>query len=249
MEYIYWVNMDEQKKTEILQRAKEWFSQSVATNHAINTEKLRNPKSFNINPFTALYLSNFLSGNSDPINIARALIYPRVLGTSISTTFGNAIQKFTTEVLEGFASTTSGIDIEFIDQIDGERKYCQLKSGPNTINKDDIESIAGHFKNVINLARTNNLRITHQDMIVGVIYGQPEELSTFYKGITNKHNYPVHIGQDFWYRLTGDKDFYFELVESVASMAIEANYQSELNDIIEELAKSEDIQNLSRQIK
>ena len=33
--------------------------------------------------------------------------------------------------------------------IDGEKKYCQLKSGPDTINKDDVETIAGHFKSVI----------------------------------------------------------------------------------------------------
>jgi hypothetical protein len=29
----------------------------------------------------------------------------------------------------------AGIDIEFIDAIDGRRKYCQAKLGPNTITR------------------------------------------------------------------------------------------------------------------
>tara|TARA_R110001592_G_scaffold53528_1_gene164106 strand:+ start:418 stop:663 length:246 start_codon:yes stop_codon:yes gene_type:complete len=79
------------------------------------------------------------------------------------------IQKLISELFEGFGSTTPGIDIEFIDSIDGRKKYCQLKSGPNTINHDDVETIFGHFKGTINLARTNNLNIGINDMIVGVI--------------------------------------------------------------------------------
>ena len=171
-------------KAKILENAKEWFNQTVAENHIVNTEKLIDPNEFNINPFTAVYLANFLTGNSEPESIAKALLFPRVLGTSITTTFGMGIQKFTNDVLGAFGSTTSGIDIEFIDQLDQQKKYCQLKSGPNTINKDDVVSIAGHFSNVINLGRTNNLRITHSDMIVGVIYGEGHELSSFYRSIT-----------------------------------------------------------------
>lgn len=76
-----------------------------------------------------MYLANFLTGNSSPKSIAKALIYPRILGTSITTSFGTNIQKFTNDVLDAFGSTTPGIDIEFIDRIDGHKKYCQMKSG------------------------------------------------------------------------------------------------------------------------
>lgn len=130
-----------------------------------------------------VYLANFLTGNSSPQSIAKALIYPRVLGNSITTSFGTNIQKFASDVLDGFASTTSGIDIEFIDQVEGVRKYCQLKAGPNTINKDDVESIAGHFKGVINLAKVNGLRVSYDDMVVGLIYGEAHQLSAHYKRI------------------------------------------------------------------
>jgi len=232
-------------KQDILESAKVWFRETVAQNHIANTNKLIDPKEFNINPFTAVYLANFLTGNSSPESIAKALLFPRVLGTSIATTFGNGVQQFTNNVLGAFGSTTNGIDIEFTDQIDGYKKYCQLKSGPNTINKDDVETIAGHFKGVIHLARTNNLRVTHSDMIVGVIYGEPEQLNGHYKRIASQYDFPVYIGCDFWHRLTGDENFYQDLIAAVGSVAIEADYSHEFQDILRQLSESEVIQKIS----
>lgn len=232
-------------KNQILSDAKEWFKESFAKSHIANTEKLIDPNEFNINHFTAVYLANFLTGNSDPESIAKALLYPRVLGTSVTTIFGTGIQKFTNDVLGTFGSTTNGIDIEFVDQIDGHRKYCQLKSGPNTINKDDVETIAGHFTDVIHLSRTNNLRIAHEDLIVGVIYGTPDDLSSFYKKITRVHHYPVFIGHEFWHRLTGDQDFYDDLLSAIGSVAIEADFSKEFEEVIRKLAQTEEIQSLS----
>lgn len=228
------------EKEAILQKAQIWFRESIANNHIKNTEKLSEPSQFNINPFLALYLANFLTGNSDKTSIAKALIYPRALGTSITTSFGTNIQKFTNEVLDSYGSTTSGIDIEFIDQIDNLKKYCQLKAGPNTINKDDVESIAGHLQRVINLGRTNNIRLNQDQLIVGVIYGTPTELNSHYKRIESQYNHPIHIGLDFWHRLTGDKNFYKDLASAIAEVATEADYQSELNAVIEKLAANLD---------
>ena len=107
-----------------------------------------------------------------------------MLGASITTSFGQNLQRFTSDVLGAFGSTTQGIDIEFIDQIDKQKKYCQLKAGPNTINKDDVDTIHNHFRNIRNLARTNNLQVTLQDLVVGVIYRESYQLSGHYKAIT-----------------------------------------------------------------
>lgn len=235
-----------EQRTEILQQAKAWFRDVVAANHDKNAQKLRHAKNLNINPFTATYLANFLTGNSQPESIAKALIYPRVLGTSIATSFGANMERFTTEVLRAFASTTAGIDIEFVDQKDGRKKYCQLKAGPTTINKDDVETIARHFKGVIQLARTNNLALQFDDMMVGVIYGDARALSANYKQITEHYHYPVYSGAEFWTRLTGDPDFYNALIQAIASVALEADFSSELDAIIAELAQSEAIQQLSK---
>lgn len=231
-------------KQDILEKSKQWFRDTIAVNHIRNTEKLVSPDEFKINPFLAVYLANFLTGDSSPESIAKALLLPRVLGTSITTSFGQNIQSFTNILLDAFGSTTSGIDIEFVDQVDGHKKYCQLKLGPNTINKDDVETIAGHFSGVINLARTNNIRVAHDDMVVGIIYGTQEDLNSHYQRITRQYHYPVITGKDFWHRLTGDEDFYSDLIEAIGSVAIEADYSKELERVVQELASTDEIQNL-----
>lgn len=232
-------------KQDTLEKIQRWFRESVMERHLTNTQKLTDPSKFNINPFTTIYLANFLTGNTSPESIARALLYPRVMGTSIGTTFGNSMQQFISQVLDSVGSTTAGIDIEFTDATDGFKKYCQLKAGPNTINKDDVETIAGHFTGVINLARTNNLRIAPQDMIVGVLYGEPDRLSGHYKRITKQYHFPVHVGQSFWHRLTGDEGFYFDMIRAIAEVSQEANFRDEFEAIVASLAASETIQHLS----
>lgn len=236
------------EKREILKKAQEWFKESIAKNHMKNTLKLSSIDKFNVNPFLLTYLSNFLEGNHDPKSIAKALIYPRVLGTSINTSFGTNIQKFTSTVLSSFGSTTPGIDIEFIDMVDNEKKYCQLKSGPDTINKDDVETIAGHFTSIINLARTNGEKIGFHNLVVGIIYGEQKDLNAHYKRISKQYYYDILVGNDFWYRLTGDKDFYTDLIKAIGEVAIEADFKNDLDNVIEELAKSEYIQSLSKEL-
>ena len=222
-------------KVEIIEKAKTFFRTEIADSHKKNTYKLRNLSEFTLNPFLDKYKANFLTGDDSARSIAKALVYPRVLGTSINTTFGTKLQKFCSSILDGFASTTSGIDIEFVDMIDGRRKYCQIKAGPNTINKDDVDTIDKHFLAVKNLARTNNLNIGFNDLVVGVFYGEPDELSSHYKKISQ--TYPVHIGKDFWHRLTGDEDFYYKLTNAIGDVATEYDAREVLEDVIDTLAK------------
>jgi Type II restriction endonuclease EcoO109I len=235
----------EVQQHEILEKAKDWFRDVLAKNHIQNTQKLSNPKAFNINPFLVTYLANFLTGNASAESIARALIYPRVLGQSITTSFGQNLQKFTGDVLGAFGSTTAGIDIEFVDHLDGQKKYCQLKAGPNTINKDDVATVQHHFTAIRNLARTNNLRIGVNDLVVGVLYGEPEQLSAHYKKIESLHHHPVIIGRDFWNRLTGNPDFYFALIRSFTEVAKDADSSLLLEETIKKLAASEAIQKIA----
>ena len=226
--------MTQDEKEKILNDAKEFFRTKIAPNHITNTEKLQDISEFNVNPFLHKYLAQFAFGDSSPESMAKVLILPRVLGTSITTTFGNQMQYFCNNVLSSFASTTSGIDIEFVDCIDGSKKYCQVKAGPNTINKDDVPVIKDHFRGVINLARTNGLRIASADCVVGVLYGEYNELSGHYKKIDE--DYPVIVGQDFWHRLTGDPHFYDDLISAFAEVADEMDSSALLNTTIHRLA-------------
>jgi hypothetical protein len=223
-------------RDELLEKAKRFFREEIVQTHIERgCVKAGNLSEYNVNPFLFKYLANFLEGNDNPESIAKALVLPRVLGSSITTSFGMKIQMLISTLFEGIGSTTEGIDIEFIDAVDERKKYCQLKAGPNTINYDDVTTIFNHFNGVRNLARTNNLNVGINDLIVGVIYGTEEDLSSHYKKISEK--YPVYVGKDFWHRLTGKEDFYFELIDAFGDVALEVDGRGVLQNTISALTK------------
>ena len=216
----------------LLERAKEFFRDVIVPNHKKNTEKLDNLKEFKINPFLLEYVANFYTGNGSNESKAKALIIPRSLSQSINTSFGQNAQLMITKMFAD-GSTTSGIDIEFVDKLDNRKKWCQVKLGPNTINKDDIETIIRHFKAVKNLARTNNMDVRTTDLIIGVIYGDRNELSGNY--IALNEAYPVFVGEEFWHRLTGDKEFYSDLAKAIGEVASEVDGTKVLSDTVNKL--------------
>lgn len=231
-------DMNNIQKQSIIDSGKEYFRRIIIPKHIGNLKALK-LSSFNINPFLINYLAAFTSGETSPRSLAKALIYPRVLGTSINTSFGQNIQVFISSLSQiiGNASGIDGIDIEFIDAIDGRKKYCQCKAGPQTINKDDVPMILGHFKHLHNKARLDRLSIQIDDMIVGVLYGEKENLSSHYKTIDS--HYPVYCGAEFWERLTGDKYFYIHLAKAFGEVVEEDHIDGSqlILDKIEQIAQ------------
>lgn len=212
--------MTEEQKLAIIKSGKQYFREIIIPKHIKNLEMLR-LKDFKINPFLVNYLAAFLCGDTTSLSLAKALVYPRILGTSINTSFGQNIQIFISGLAQvaGTASGIDGIDIEFVDAIDGRRKYCQCKAGPQTINKDDIATILGHFKHLHNKARLDRMSVQIDDMIVGVLYGEKDELSAHYKLIDS--HYPVYCGAEFWEHLTGDADFYHRMAKAFGEVVEE----------------------------
>jgi hypothetical protein len=190
---------------------KKIFEKHIASSLSIHAKL----KSYNINPIVVKYLSKVLDDKYSPEGIAKALYYPRVLGTSINTSFGTRIQDMFVDLKIAQGSLIKGMDIEFLDKIDNRKKWCQLKAGPNTINSEDVKPLIKKFTDTINLARTNKAfaGVRNTDFIVGVLYGEPTELSMHYKVIDKTH--PVIIGKDFWQRITGYTDFYDQLVDEL----------------------------------
>jgi hypothetical protein len=208
--------MNEDKLLEIIT---DYFKDSIFENHKISALKKHSKlNSYKINPILVKYLSKVLENNFTPIGIAKALFYPRVLGTSINTSFGTRIQNMFVELNLAQGSLIKGMDIEFIDKIDGRKKWCQLKSGPNTINSEDVNPLLKKFTTVTNLARTNNMNLNNSDLILGVLYGEEEQLSQHYKKIDQQ--FPVIIGKDFWHRITGYPNFYSQLISNIDSMIL-----------------------------
>lgn len=212
--------MTEEQKLSIIESGKQYFREIIIPNHVKGLKNLK-LKDFKINPFLVNYLAAFLCGNTKPESLAKALVYPRILGTSISTSFGQNIQIFISSLAQiaGNASGIDGIDIEFIDALDSRKKYCQCKAGPQTINKDDVATILGHFTHLQNKARLDRLDVNITDMIVGVLYGEPNELSGNYKNIDK--TCPVYCGAEFWEHLTGDTHFYHRLAKAFGEVVEE----------------------------
>lgn len=230
--------MTEEQKLSIIESGKQYFREIIIPNHLKGLQRLK-LKDFKINPFLVNYLAAFLCGNTEPRSLAKALVYPRILGTSISTSFGQNIQIFISSLAQiaGNASGIDGIDIEFIDALDGRKKYCQCKAGPQTINKDDVATVLGHFTHLQNKARLDRLDVNITDMIVGVLYGEPDELSGNYKNIDK--TCPVYCGAEFWEHLTGDPQFYHRLAKAFGEVVEEDSIDGShlILNKIEEIAK------------
>jgi hypothetical protein len=207
------------REDELLEIIKIYFKDNIFDPHRMNALKKHSKlKAYNINPIVVKYLSKVLEGDYTSIGIAKALFYPRVLGTSINTSFGTRIQKMFVELNLATGSLIKGMDIEFVDKVDGRKKWCQLKSGPNTINSEDVNPLLKKFASLANLARTNSMKFNNNDLILGVLYGGEEQLSQHYKKIDE--TYPVIIGKEFWYRITGFPNFYSKLVGELDTLIL-----------------------------
>ena len=237
--------MTTQERLIILEQVKTWFKTVIIPKHIVNTEKLSNPKEFDINPFLVPYIATYMTGELTAESVAKALVYPRVFGQSISTSFGQNIQNLISQVFQSYGSMVPGLDIEFIDAIDGRKKYCQIKLGPNTINKDDVETIHNHFRKAKNLGKTNNLPVQQHDLVVGILYGEPGQESSHYKKLRDSHDYTLFTAKDFWHHLTGDSNFYNELKKSIAEVASEAKGVELIEKVVFELSKTDLIKKLA----
>jgi len=210
------------REKQLLGIVTQYFEDKIFENHKINSLKNHSKlKSYKINPILVKYLSKILENDFTPIGIAKALYYPRVLGTSINTSFGTRIQNMFVELNLANGSLIKGMDIEFIDKIDNRKKWCQLKSGPNTINSEDVNPLLKKFSTVANLARTNQINLNNSDLILGVLYGTADQISQHYRKIDEKH--PVVIGVEFWHRITGFPNFYDKLVVNLDTLILSLN--------------------------
>ena len=228
--------MDEATKQELLKRAQKWMREELIPAHTANTLKLKSLSEFQINSFLWPYLAYYLEGDNDPVSLAKVLVYPRILGSSVNTSFGQRAQSLITRLFAGtLGSGIPGIDIEFEDKTDNRKKYCQVKAGPNVINKDDVDTIKHHFTDLKNLARTNGLDLRTTDMMFCLLYGEEGEKNTHIENLEKE--YVVVMGRDFWQRLTGDAGFYDDLVNAMGEVAVEVDMKETVDEVIQSLAQ------------
>lgn len=219
---------------ETLDIARDCFEKML--NKQVERIKSLKRKDFNINPFTISMLSQIGFGDSDSYSKARSLVYPRVFGTSLATSFGTRMQHFCVDAGFAIASGVKGMDIEFDDKETGRHMYCQLKAGPTTINKDDVDPICDSFTSARRLLKTNGYRdLQEENFILGILYGKHKDISHNYKTIESK-GWNIWVGKKFWTHLTGDENYYYKLIDVAQEVAQSHNAHKHVEDLIERIA-------------
>lgn len=119
------------------------------------------------------------------------------------------------KVYGGIKSSAKGVDLEIVK---GNARYIvSIKSGPNWGNSGQIADMVSNFKKAKKILRTNS----NQDHIMavnGCCYGKFGQGGAYDKG-----NYIKICGQDFWYFISGDEDFYQDIIEPLGYKAKENN--------------------------
>lgn len=229
--------------TNLTDKIKQYFKKEFADIILKKLTEGHDLSSFNVNPFLITALSKGVLGEATSFNMAKSLLYPRVFGTSISTTLGDKLQKFCI-IMGARASSTPGMDVEFKDKIKNQPLLLQLKAGPNTINSGDVRPILEDMNNAYRLLRQNRSD-NIPTFAIGVLYGIHNDISGHYKKIESSSvggqlNIPVFVGKDFWQRLTGDENFYSDLI----GIFIELFEQEDYSELFEK-----DLKNLANVIE
>ena len=214
-----------------------WFTNVIVEANKKSIRELKKASSFKINRYLAPYVSQALTGEITAEGIARGLIQGRAMVTGLNTSFGSNMQIFIIDQIKAaVGSAIAGIDIEFEDFLDGEKKYAQVKAGVSTINKDDVAPIVKKLKVLRAKARRDGLKIHESQTVICVIYGDKDSLSAHYKQLIDE-GVEVYVGDDFWERLTGQTGMEERLFKACLSAAAKADVKPLIDEAVKELAK------------
>jgi hypothetical protein len=118
------------------------------------------------------------------------------------------------KVYGGIKSGILGIDLEF--DHGGNRYIVSIKSGPNWGNSSQISKMITYFKTAQRTLRTSNSQV-RVVAVNGCCYGFDDQ--------PDKGDYFKYCGQRFWEFVSGDPNFYLEIVQPLGHQALEMNEQ------------------------
>ncbi len=147
----------------------------------------------------------------DPGTLLRYRLAQRVERGSV-TAFGTTLQAISKDIA-GHATGVAGADIMLVR--DNRRYYIQVKSGPDTANRD----IAQNIGSLLNAARARDPEAV---CMFGVCYARPEQISGIVKGQLQRAGVGLKIGREFWEFISGDPQCLNELLTLAGEAAGEA---------------------------
>ena len=128
------------------------------------------------------------------------------------TAFGTTLQSIAKDIA-GEATGVAGADIMLTRA--GRHYYIQVKSGPDTANRDIAQNIA----TLLNAARA---RDPEAICLFGVCYARPDQISQIVRGQLEQRGVGLRVGRDFWEFISGDRGCLDELLELASATADQA---------------------------
>lgn len=109
------------------------------------------------------------------------------------------------ETRNGHKSAATGIDLEIVEK--NEHHLISIKSGPNWGNNAQITKLAQDFNQARRVIIQQNALINVKS-ILGICYGKTRTT------LSNKGYWKL-VGQNFWFFISGEKDLYTNIIESI----------------------------------
>jgi hypothetical protein len=131
------------------------------------------------------------------------------LERGLVTGMGSTLQAIAREIA-GQGSGVAGADIEKLKG--GRRYFIQVKSGPDTANKDIAQNIA----TLLNSARARDPEAV---CLLGVCYGRPEQISGIAHRELEIRGVGLRVGQEFWEFIGDDPNTMTAVLELAAETA------------------------------
>ena len=153
---------------------------------------------------------------NQPVELISAILDAR-LSSGEETSFGTFLEGLAVYVAQitsgGQKSAAKGIDIELVKE--GIRYLIAVKSGKNWGNDDQRNKLADHFKTLVRVLRQNK-QMGEVLPVEGICYGK---FGRGDPGRQDKGHYIRLIGQSFWHLISGDREFYVDVIEPLAHEA------------------------------
>jgi len=169
------------------------------------------------------------------LNTSEALI-KSILDAYISSSeegmFGTFLEQIAILVCEqaygGAKSTAEGIDLEF--SRDNIKYLVAIKSGPNWSNSSSLKKLRENFLKAKRILGTNSAKI-NVVAVNGCCYGRDNN--------PDKGDYLKLCGQRFWEFITGDSDFYLDIIEPLDADLEDRpdNFEEEFSKVINKFTR------------
>lgn len=149
------------------------------------------------------------------------------LSSSEEELFGDFLEELAifiaSKTLSGRKSPGAGIDIEF--KKGGVVYLVSVKSGVNWGNSAQYAALRERFKKAVQVLKQSK-SVKAVQPVLASCYGKRKTVDT--------GEYLRICGQDFWFFISGDKNFYTEIIEPLGHRARERNqhYEEELAAVI-----------------